>query len=101
MAKPIRFNSHVVSDLQKGIDWYDSISLRLGNRFRSEVRAQFREIADQPARFGLAFDDVRFARLSRFPYLILFHEANHVIMVLGVLHAASDPRKWRQRRSET
>jgi hypothetical protein len=101
MPKPLRFNANVVSDLQKGIDWYDRISFPLGNRFRAAVRAQFREIAAEPQRFGFAFDDVRFARLARFPYVVLFREVNQVVMVLGVLHASSDPRKWRQRLSET
>ena len=47
MPKPLRFSANVVADLQKGIDWYDRISFPLGNRFRTAVRAQFREIAAQ------------------------------------------------------
>ena len=84
--------------MQKGIDWYDSISLALGNRVRASVRARFREIEADPLRFGFAFDEVRFARVQRFPYLVLFRESDPFVVVLGVLHAASDPRRWRRRR---
>jgi len=97
MVKPLRFSAHVVSDLQNGVGWYERISLRLGNRFRAAVRAQFMEITTHPQTFGIAFDDVRFARLRRFPYLILFRDANQAILVLGVLHSASDPERWRNR----
>ena len=99
MAKRLRFNADVASDLQNATDWYDGISPRLGNRFRAAVRARFRGIAAHPEQFGYAFDDVRFARLRRFPYLVLFRETNQAITVLGILHAASDPNRWQQRRN--
>ena len=47
----------------------------------------------------LAFDDFdyQFARVLKFPYLVLYRERPEFVYVLGVLHSASDPLKWRRR----
>jgi hypothetical protein len=100
MADPLRFHPLVASDLRDAIGWYDGISVGLGNRFRMLVDSRFDDIAERPESFPHAFDDVRFARVQRFPYLILFRETQDVIHVLGVFHGASDPGKWRQRASD-
>jgi len=101
MADLLRFHVLVRSDLRAAINWYDSISVRLGNQFRAFVNARFDEIEEQPDRFAVAFDDVRITRIKRVPYLILFRKRQGFIQVLGVFHAASDPQKWRQRSQDT
>jgi len=100
MADRLRFHPLVTSDLRDAIRWYDGISTRLANRFRDLVDARFDQISERPESFPLAFDDVRFARIQRFPYLLLFRESEDVIHVLGVFHGASDPAKWRRRASD-
>jgi hypothetical protein len=40
---------------------------------------------------------VRFARLGKLRRLVLFQDAGSFVALLGVFHAASDPRKWRRR----
>lgn len=100
MADRLRFHRLVASDLREAIQWYDDISVGLGNRFRELVDTRFDEIAEHPERFPRAFGDVRFARIPRFPYLVLFREVSEVVFVLGVFHGASDPKKWRRRSAE-
>lgn len=97
MADRLRFHRLVASDLREAIHWYDDISPRLGKRFREMVDARFDDIESRPERFPQAFDDFRFARVRRFPYLILFRQTAQAVTVLGVFHGASDPQKWRQR----
>jgi hypothetical protein len=55
-----------------------------------------------PDMFPRAFDDLdfRFARLARFPYLVLYRVQGKIVHILGVFHTATDPDKWR-RRAET
>lgn len=97
MAERLRFHPLVPEDLRQAINWFDDISSELGNRFREMVDSGFDDIEASPAVFGQAFDDIRFARVHRFPYLILFREVGQSILILGVFHTASDPEKWRQR----
>jgi plasmid stabilization system protein ParE len=101
MTNRLRFHPLVSSDLRGAIRWYDEISKQLADRFRKRVNARFDDIETQPQLFPTAFDDVRFARVRRFPYLILFRETEHAVLVLGVFHAASNPEKWRQRRRQS
>ena len=103
MADRLRFHPSVASDLRDAIRWYDDIASRLGNRFRDLVDARFDDISERPEAFAFAFDDIRFTRIQRFPYIVLFRESGSgdVIHVLGVFHGASDPAKWRQRASDT
>ena len=101
MADRLRFHPLVASDLRDAIAWYDGISIQLGNRFRKMVNDRFDQIADHPKKFAVAYEDVRFARVKRFPYLVLFSERRDAIFVLGVFHGASDPMKWGHRSGET
>ena len=100
MADRLRFHPLVAEDLREATRWYDEISVDLGNRFRSQVNARFDDIAERPESFAIAFDDVHFARIQRFPYLVLFRNLGDVIHLLGVFHSASDPARWRQRTAD-
>jgi len=100
MAERLRFHPLMVSDLRNAIRWYDDISVELGNRFRKSVDGRFDAITQRPESFAFAFEEVRFIRLRRFPYLVLFRLHQNAIHVLGIFHSASDPERWRQRAVE-
>ena len=97
MADQLRFHPFVADDLKAAVGWYDKISPSLGDRFRRSVEQRFDSIVLFPESFGIVFDKVRAARISGFPYLLLFENGSNVVQVLGVFHAASDPSKWRGR----
>jgi len=97
MADRLRFHRLAPDDLRDAINWYDEISVELANRFRGSVESCLDKVDAHPEAFAVAFDDVRFARIERFPYLILFREDRDTVHVLGVFHSASDMEKWRHR----
>jgi hypothetical protein len=99
MPRKIKLHPLVASDVGEAIAWYEERCQGLGERFRSAVNRRLDDIAESPNLFPRAFDDrdYRFARLSRFPYLILFHVRRQTLSVLGVFHSATDPKKWRRR----
>ena len=99
MAENLRFHPSVVSDLSDAVAWYELRSAGLGDRFRAAVDSRFDDIVESPELFPPAFGDVdfRFARIKRFPYLVLYRLRQDCIHVLGVFHSASDPAKWRRR----
>jgi hypothetical protein len=53
--------------------------------------------------YPYAFPDlgVRFYRMRRFPYVVLYREERSTIFVISVRHGASDPKKWRERAKGT
>lgn len=79
MADRLRFHPLVAEDLRVATEWYDGISLNLGNTFRMHVNARFDDIGQRPESFAAAFEDVRFVRIKRFPYLVLFRESEDFI----------------------
>jgi len=99
MAKRLRYHPLVADDISAAIDWYEGRSVGLGDRFRSAVDARFDDIVDAPERFARAFgdSDFRFARIPKFPYLVLFRVRAEIVYVIGLFHSASDPAKWRRR----
>jgi plasmid stabilization system protein ParE len=99
MAKRLRYHPLVADDISAAIDWYEGRSVGLGERFRWVVDARFDDIVAAPEMFPRAVDDLdfRFARIPKFPYLVLFRVRAEIVYVLGVFHAASDPAKWRRR----
>ncbi|MBL8818606.1 MAG: hypothetical protein JNL58_21440 [Planctomyces sp.] len=66
-----------------------------------DSESQFEQRVDSvvafPESFGVVFQNARAARLSGFPYLLLFEYGVGVVFVLGVFHSASNPAKWRGR----
>lgn len=96
MAKKLRFHARVARDVADAIAWYEQRSPGLGDRFRAAVDDRFDAIQENPERFGVAFDDFRFARVFRFPYVVLFRVRTEAVHVVGVFHGASDPKKWRR-----
>lgn len=97
MAELLRFHPHVADDLRSAIEWYDRISVELGNRFRRAVDARLDDVASRPKSFGLIDEVLRAARVNKFPYLIIFNDTGSATEVLGVHHTASDPENWRRR----
>jgi plasmid stabilization system protein ParE len=95
----LRVTRWVPDDLAEAIDWYENKSLVLGNRFRAAVDAAFDAIKAAPESFPLAFPElsVRFYRLRRFPYIVLYRVDKSVVVVIGIRHGASDPEQWRRR----
>lgn len=97
MAEVLRFHRLVPSDLKGALRWYDAISINLGHRFRVAVDACLDEIERDSSHFGTLDGGIYYARVERFPYLVLFQRERLVVYVLGVMHTASDPAKWQQR----
>ncbi len=86
MADQLRFHPLVISDLRDAIGWYDEKSLDLGHRFRKLVDERFDAVVERPESFAFAFDDVRFSRIRRFPYILLFRKHRGVVHILGLFH---------------
>ena len=95
MARRLRFHPLVADDISAAIDWYEGRSVGLGERFRSAVDARFDDIIAAPEMFPRAFDDAdfQFARIRKFPYLVLFRVRPNAVHVVGLFHSATDPKK--------
>jgi hypothetical protein len=48
MAEPLRFHPLVADDLETAANWYDDISIEVGNRFRASVDSRFDAVELRP-----------------------------------------------------
>lgn len=94
MAKRRRYHPLVADDLSSATEYYDNISVELGNRFRKSVRNRLQVVAECPESYARIHDEMRAATIDRFPYVNLFEDHPDEVAVLGLFHAASDHSGW-------
>jgi hypothetical protein len=99
MPKHIRYHPAIPADLAKALAYYESQSESLPERFGRTVDQTFDAIESVPSGYPFVFGDLlmRFAKVSKFPYLVLFSFKGDCLDVIGVVHSASDPSSWRER----
>jgi len=83
-------------DLAETYKWYNDKVTGLGSDFLAVVERALESIQENPARFSHIHREVRRALLHRFPYGIFFFLEDEKVVVLGVMHTARDPEKWRK-----
>ena len=101
MTRRLIFAPSIPGDLRAALDYYDQLSPKLANQFRLNVDKRLDDIAARPESFSIDVDPVRFARIDRFPYVIFFVVQPEFVSIIAVLHGASNPTKWRNRRNES
>ena len=99
MSNTIHIFKSALDDLQNALDWYDSQSNGLEQRFSKEVNARLTFIAAHPEASPIRGEDFRGTQLKKFPYTIYydFDEANAMIHVVAVLHDKRDRKILKKR----
>ena len=81
-------------DLAEAQRWYEAERLELGDRFRRTVFTVIDQIERFPESAPKVHSDVRRAVLPSFPYSVFYVVDGSHIVVLRVLHSASNPGDW-------
>jgi len=84
-------------ELLDALDWYEAQIPGLGGRFRREVETAVSRITTNPEQFPTVFEDIRRARLHKFPYGIFFRIEMDSLTIIACFHASRDPYQWQQR----
>src|SRR5688572_2093678 len=100
MARRIRYHPLFDCDVREAAGWYDRRSPGLGDVFVDLVAQCVAEIIAAPECFGVGPTDCRYARIPRFPYVVLFDLIDDELLMFGVLHTARSIEKWRERHGE-
>ena len=85
------------SEITDAKKWYDAEAPELGIRFHHEVDSVVRRIASNPLQFPVVYNDLRRARLRRFPYQVFFRVLADSIYVIARFHGRRDPKIWQGR----
>jgi plasmid stabilization system protein ParE len=90
----VLFTEAARADLADAIDWYDAHAAHMVPEFRESVRATVARIGANPKQFPAGPHQTRRALLQRFPYLLVFREAEDDCYVIAVFHVRRDPTAW-------
>lgn len=92
----LRDDAH--SDLAEAFLWYEGRRPGLGSEFLSFVGETLSIVESAPEQYPIAVDDIRKARLRRFPYIVYYVVLEEGISVIAVMHGRRHPERWRERR---
>lgn len=78
-------------------DWYETQSAGLGTAFLDEVEATVSRMVSNAYQFPVVFEDLRRARLHKFPYALFFRLDTDLLTIFACFHGSRDPQRWQQR----
>jgi len=99
MDRRLRYHPLFDADVREAAQWYDERSPGLGDAFVQRARQCVADVIADPSRFALSPGAVRYRRLERFPYVVLFDVTDSELLMLGVLHTARSMERWRERQA--
>ena len=74
---------------------YELKSPGLGQRFTQSLNWLLHRIAANPIHFGRLRGRARFAVVRKFPFLILFVNQRHRIVITAIVPSRSNPTSWK------
>lgn len=92
-----RLSSAAERDVLEAQEWYARKAPGLDLSFRDDLDQVLAQIRAYPRSFPIVHENVRRANLHRFPYGIFYAPRRDHIFVLGVVHHARHPSRWKRR----
>ena len=96
----LKFHPRFITELEGAIGYYNDKSLLVCKRFRSAIKKQLSQLKANPLNRSARYDDIRFARIEKFPYAIHFtiDKVQKVVLIHALLSDHQDPAtNWRKR----
>ena len=99
MSAKIHIFKTALDDLQATLDYYESQSQGLEQRFSKAVNERIKFIAGNPEASPVRTEGFRGAQLKKFPYTIYydFDERNNLVSISAVLHDKRDRKILQER----
>lgn len=99
MRYDLEFRPGVRTELRQVEKWYRAREPELGIEFRTEVEQAFELLALNPLIHQVRDPkrNIRFAKLGKFPYHIVFRVQDLTVTIFTVIHTARHEREWKRR----
>ena len=91
------FLAEAEDELIQSIRYYEQERPGLGDDFLAEVQDLTLRLLDFPDSGSTIFRDVRRARVSRFPYDLVYQIRQDLLMIIAVMHQRREPGYWKNR----
>jgi plasmid stabilization system protein ParE len=97
MTLAVVFRPEASVDLDSARRWYENQQPGLGSEFARSVADTITRVQGMPRMYVRVLEDVRRAKLRRFPYLIYYRLLADRVEVLAVLHGSRHQDVWQER----
>jgi plasmid stabilization system protein ParE len=95
MTLPLKFSRAGKRDIDLAFVWYEQQRAGLGDSFLAAIEESLEFIQRNPKGHAVVRSDLRIARVTKFPYLIVYRLLTDRIRISAVVHGARHPRYWR------
>jgi hypothetical protein len=92
-----RLTVHTEADLLRGIDWFDRISIGLGEMFEAEFYRALERVKASPELFAADDAGYRPCRLKRFTAVLYFRIDEPFVVIVGLFTSGEDERGLQNR----
>jgi hypothetical protein len=98
----IKIDVEALEDIQKTIEWYDSIKIGLGSKFQNQVVSQISKLTKNPYLFSIRYENNRCFLIKKFPFLVHYSidEVNCIIEIFALFHTSRNPQIWTARKEK-
>ena len=93
----VRLTTQTEVDLLRGINWFDRISIGLGEMFEAEFYRALERVKDNPELFAADLTGYRPCRLKRFTAVLYFRIDEPFIVVVGLFTSGEDENDLQNR----
>ena len=90
----IWLHPEAIREARAAREWYNSWSDEVAEAFMTEMDSAIEEIGMGPRHWPNYLGQTRRYLLRRFPFFVVFREANDRIEILAVAHARRRPGYW-------
>ncbi|MEM9542435.1 MAG: type II toxin-antitoxin system RelE/ParE family toxin [Cyanobacteria bacterium P01_E01_bin.42] len=91
------FHPSARQELEEALNYYDKISIELGETFLDEFERAVERIQAFPEAWSSLSANTRRYRLSRFPYNIIYQIQEEKIVIMAIAHWQRKPDYWTDR----
>lgn len=83
-----------IAEARAAREWYQARNVEVAEAFMAELDLAIERIEEAPRRWPPYLANTRRYLLRRFPFSVVFREANERVEVLAVAHARRRPGYW-------
>jgi plasmid stabilization system protein ParE len=96
----LKFLEDAAFEFQEAVEWYETRSTGLGERFRDLVTKKIESIVEHPERYPKRKSNFRQIALRTFPFIIIytFYKKEETIIINSIFHTSRNPRKKYRRK---
>lgn len=93
----VKYLTAARTELKEAARYYHDQKSGLGDDFVREVQATIERIVENPSAWIEIAPRIRRALTNRFPYAVLYHVREDVLIIVAIMHQHRYPSYWRDR----